>query len=363
MARIGSPAAQFLRITLDRGWALAVVAFGAAISFWPGILSAATAPRWWVLAAGLPLASRLDPRQADLRVLAPFLAVVAYAALSLLWAPDPLSGTNDLIHLLILLAAVLAGASGTNLTPVMAALSVGVAVSAALSIGQVLGWSPVGQLIPPAGLFLNRMILGETIAPLLVWALCTPRWRLLAPLLAVGLLASQSRVGLCAVVIALAARYPKRAALLFIPAMLYLNVALSYHWGFFAPEKLASFSDRLMIWRLAIHDLTWAGHGIGAFGFLHPWFEYAHSDLLQAVYELGPAAILLAAAFLVCLRGPRTAEWAAFVAVGIEAAVSFPLHMPVSAFVGAFLAGALARPRPLVRPAGFRGRTSIVAGA
>lgn len=71
--------------------------------------------------------------------------------------------------------------------------------------------------------------------------------------------------------------------------------------------------------------------------------EFAHSDALQLVVEMGiGGAILLAVPILVLWKGNGPdAVRCAFVALCLEGVVSFPLHLPATGFLGALLAGGL----------------------
>ncbi len=109
-------------------------------------------------------------------------------------------------------------------------------------------------------------------------------------------------------------------------------------------DKLTSAGQRIILWIATVMAMTPLGNGLGWFAAAHPSEEYAHSDVLQAVAELGVGAILFLAIPVVLMFRSRgnNAERAAFVAVCVEAIVSFPLHLPASGFLAALLAGYLA---------------------
>jgi hypothetical protein len=124
---------------------------------------------------------------------------------------------------------------------------------------------------------------------------------------------------------------------------------------------------RTRIWGVALSMVRAAplgGVGPGAFGEAFPAYrpaafavfsgDYAHSEPLQAAAELGVIGFGLAAWGFACwwklarraaMRDPdRCAAGAALAAVGVFAAVDFPLHVPVLALVATGLAAALAGP-------------------
>jgi hypothetical protein len=334
-------------------WGSQILAFGVAVCYWPGLISSATAPRWCLLAVALPLISWLDPRAIDWRILAIAVVYLAYAALSLLWAPDVLTGANDLFRLLIIAAAFLAGAAIDDLDQVIAGLAWGVALSLAVVLLQIAGTPLIVGTEPASGLFYNREVLGETAAPLLVWALCMRRWTL-SSLLAVTVALTLSRVGMVSAVGALTIMYPRRAWLPLLIAGIGAVWAYTLHLPPFTPDKLASGAQRLMVWGWALNGISFLGKGIGSFAAIHPDAEYAHSDLLQLGFETGLIGIAVGVVLFVALwRRSRGAQRALLIALGIEAAISFPLHMPVIAFVSAVLAGSLTRAGDLVRPSGY----------
>jgi hypothetical protein len=336
--------------------------FFIAVAFWPGLLSAAVAPRWALIAVGLPLVSWLDPRALDLRIGLCLLATLGLAALSLAWTPDPLTGSLELSHLLILCAAVLAGACCTDLAPVLRAVALGVGVSSLIAVAQLVGHSPVEQMVSPAGLFANRNVLGELAAVVMVWAVLSgERWVSLVLLAAVIL--CRSRVGLVSAVLALCWARPRWTPSIVIMGVIYVLLAPLVGMSPLDPGKLVSAAERLEIWTAAISDPRLFGHGIGSFTAAYPGWEYAHSDFLQAFYELGvgvvPFALVVVAALL---AGPRSPERAAFGVLAVECLISFPLHLPTSAFLAGLLVGHLAGAWDgisLVRP--FRG-VGVVAG-
>jgi hypothetical protein len=331
---------------------MAVLGFAVGAAYLPGIPSAASMPRWWVLAIGLPLASRLDPRALPPIVAGCLALAVAWALIGLSWTPRPTHAALDclLLGLLCLSASAAASEDGGDAVTGMA---YGVAASALLCIPQVLGWDGLAQSrTGPAGTFLNREVLALVAAPLLVWSALGGR-RVLAVVLAVPVVFCLSRVAWFAV--AAAALWAWRTDLRFkviAAAAVLLGAATTLFT--LGDVKIVSAGARVVLWGAAILSLTPEGRGIGwwAVGHPVPGEEYVHSDILQAMVEFGIGSVLLLAFFAAALRGTRHEEdravAGAFIVVGIEAVLSFPLHTPAAGFLAFVLAGRLARDRTRV---------------
>jgi len=317
------------------------------LAFWPTIN--AEMPRWALLALGIPLVSRLDPRAVGIPLFCSSIALLGYAGLTLVWSSDPLGGANQLFHLVILALAVLAAAQLASIDVVMTWIAAGLAVSAALVVPQMLGWGAIPQFSVPAGLFFNRDVLAETAAPVFLWAAARRDW-FLAPVLSVPLLLCQSRVALFAVLVGLLVVWRAPPMTKFLGAVL-AGIFATASILLFGPEKFTTALDRIEIWQAAALSIAPFGHGLGWFGATYPRWEYAHSDLLQAAVEIGAVPLLLAAGICAMLwrRWVRVtpasdgATNGALAAALVCAVFSFPLELPASGFVFAVLASRLAR--------------------
>jgi len=290
--------------------------------------------------------------------------VALYAlAVTLIASPDRLGGLLELFHLLLFASIAVAAARLDSIDGIMTGFGWGIAVSSALCVAQVLGWSPVPQLYAPAGLFGNRDFLAEAAAPVLIWAGMTRRWPL-AVMLAIPIALCGSRVALLAVATGcMVGIFPKLRGRrrnrdgdnrawgrggFFLLAVGFVG------WRSFADGKLASLGERLTIWRATIAELTTFGHGLGWFAAAHPYWEYAHSDALQFAAEFGIGAIPLYGLAAWLLATPaNAAERAAAVVMAVECVVAMPFHLPATGVVAAVLAGRLARARSLGRSAGI----------
>ena len=325
-------------VALSVAWQ--ALGFAIAIAYWPGLLSGAFAPRWAVIAVGAPALLLLWPPRIPRWVWPPLAGISAWAAASLLWTPDRAQGVADLFILAASLMVFLAAMGLPDLSSPMTGLCLGLLPSSLLCVAQIFGLDWPWQAAVPAGLFLNREVLAEFAAPLLVWAFLSRRF-LLASVPAVPLILCQSRIAACA--LALGLIWPVGGRL---RTLLLAGFALSASGAclILGSDKAASFAERIRLWDLSIDNLSFRGQGIGWFMAVHPLQQYAHSDALQYAVELGlPSALLLVLAILAYRHGRDEVARSVFISLGAEAAVSFPLHLPAGAFVAAVVGGYLAR--------------------
>lgn len=333
--------------------------FAVAVAFVPGLMSGAAMPRWWVIAVGLPLAFTLDPRNIDPKIGFCLLATLAWALAIYPSMPHPHAGAFE-IYLLALLGLVALAGAGEDSHLVIRGLACGVGVSAALAIPQAFGVSLVDEGWSPAGLFYNSEVLAETAAPLAVWAAWERRFTL-GGLLALPILICGSRCAALAAGIGLLAGWrapPRLVRPLLLAGLLSIGVISVLALG---TNKAASGMTRITLWVTALQSITPTGGGLGWWAAAHPGAResVAHSDVLQAMVELGMgAAFLLAIPVMLLMRrdDDHAPERCAFVALCVEAAISFPLHAPTTAFMAFVLAGRLARRRAGVRDLGLGGR-------
>lgn len=318
-------------------------------------------PRWWTIALGLPVVSRLDPRALSPRVMWCFVGVLAWAAVSLIWSPVLYGGVLPLFLLLLLFGVAMAGAGLTDRDAVLMAFAAGLGVSCLISISQRLGYSPVVENSPPAGLFYNSEVLAEVAAPMFVWCFWKKLWPL-AALMTVPLALCHSRLALVVAAVGLIAglRGRLRLALLCLVAVGGVVLLVASGMG-----KAYSADERILLWGTALRSITFFGRGLGWWFQAHPFGqeEFVHSDLLQAFVELGIGGLFLAAVPIAIFahdceckgdhggrlwchlrrKGCFRAERAAFLGCCVEGVASFPLHLPAEGFLFALLAGILAR--------------------
>jgi hypothetical protein len=302
--------------------------------------------KWAVLLAFLPCL--VAWRGAGLAVSWPWLAVLGFGALSIWWAPDRALAFDQLTHLMVFwLAWSLSGSDD-----VARGMCAGLAVNAAICLMQLAGLYEWPLFNVPSGLFFNRNLLGEIAAPLVVWAGLQRRWWLMAGPLACLTMAPDRAavVALCVLVVALR-RWWRAAAL----SGLGVVFAVLMAW-----KGLHDISERETIITQTLAQLTWFGHGIGSFRVFLPYYEFAHCDPLEFVYELGLGALPLAWLGLRPLAGEGpSATRLAFAALMVESLFSFPFQLPTTGVLGACLLGDLWRDGRVVRVNQLASRATV----
>ena len=333
-----------------------VLAFLVAAAYVPGIFSAASMPRWWVIAIGLPLVSKLDPWSLTPAVRWIWLSGLVWAFAMLFISRHPLEGSLDFFFLLLMFGVAVAASERDDLGPVMTGFVIGLGLSSILVVVQFFGWSPVPQTASPAGLFFNREILAEVAAPLLVWSVLNRKLGQ-ALICTIPVALCDSRIAVLVTVLCIGyAWLPKNWWARFSVAGL---TALASGAGLFmlGAGKIGSAGLRMVLWGTAVLSITPMGHGLGYWRDAHPFpiEEFVHSDALQLLVELGClGAVFFVIPAIVLWRGQHNiAERAAFIAICLEAVVSFPLHGAAGAFIFAALAGFMARDRAPVHDPGL----------
>jgi hypothetical protein len=255
-----------------------------------------------------------------------------------------MAGSLQFFFIVATVGAFLAASEAETLDDAMTGLAWGIGVSSVFSLLYMAGFQVVDQsTVKPAGLFYNSEVLAEFAAPVFLWAVLTKRWSLIVAT-AIPMVACGSRVAMLAVASgALYAFWPRSKIL---AAVLVLMLVCGSAIAFVAMGlgKTDSAGLRVVIWIATLLAATPLGNGLGWFETAHPVEQFAHSDAIQAMNELGIGSIFLAVVPVLILRSNRgtNAERAVFVATCVEVAVSFPLHVPGSAFVAALVAGYLA---------------------
>lgn len=312
--------------------------FGLALSlaYIPGITGNVLPTGWAFLSILLPLTLWI---KADLTPFHWLGAVfLAYAALSILWTPEPWDGLYTLWHLGILALAFRLGSTNVNLTPLWKGLAVGLSASSLVSVIQLLGYNPVAHATPYPGLYFNGVAHGTALAIVIVALLSNRLW-LWVPCLVPGLLLSGSRAAWIATLLGALFIFHRRAALAILPLLVF---ALTTSIG---PSDI----QRFAIWSAAFHHLTLWGNGAGSFlsilllgpyGLQHP--EFAHNDYLQFAFEFGLGALpLLFGIWLYAQpQHPLFPVTAAFLLLAL---VAMPFHIPVVVCAFAVASGRLAR--------------------
>lgn len=366
------------------GLALGAFSFAVMIAYVPGWSGAATVPRWALLFAVVPAVAMFTQCYRFTIIHGLGVALLSYAALSLLWTPNGWDGLDALAKLLLLAALFHVGAALPSLKPVYVGAALGIWVNSAVVIAQIAN----GAEDPPflaSGLFFNRNYLVEPAALVLIGVVVHRLWWLVPGLLpsvlplallmpwnygasARDLLAlPQGRGALLALaaagILALPGRTSRAIAALAALAALGLVALLATN---------ASLPQRAIIWLSTLDGMTWWGNGLGSFYTLFPSHApawdflvsrpvHAHNDFLELIYDLGLGGL----PFLAVLAGAYVAPWRAehFVLAGlmVEAAFGFPLHLPATVFVGGLVAGHACRECASLRDVLARGGMALCA--
>lgn len=330
---------------------LAALTFVVGAAYLPGILSAATAPRWWVLAIGAPLLALTTPFRTI--SLGHWLgaALLVFVAAGLSWSTSPWDTVEGLVAIAVLAVVFALAAEQDDLTPCWIALAAAAWVSAAVMLAQVSGLEAVLNVATgPSGLFLSKNMMAEFAVLGLVAALALRRWVLaVGPAVCLVLpfalgepsaetivaLLSASVVGLLAF-----ARRPSKLVLASLGAVLLAGGAAT---AWMMVHKLESSTARQIIWNDVAGNLTWLGSGLNTFADRFPIYEFGHSEPVQLAFELGiPGLALIVGILIYAVTAPdRWREKALLAALAACCLVWWPMRAPATAMVGALLAGHL----------------------
>lgn len=318
-----------------------MLALGAAIALAsiPGWTSVSLPAGWAALSILLPTTLWRPARLTGLHLL--FLAILAWATLSLLWTPDVSDGLYRLWELSLLYLTFRLGLTLTDISPLVRGLAYGCLVSSAVALVQWLGYSPIlgFSSATPAGLFFNPAIAGQTTALVAVACLAFNRWTLAIALIP-GIYLSGSRGGMLVLAVGFVLNLVRDWRLLLFAIAGCLGAVLAS----------AHDIERIAIWRAALHFLDPFGNGAGSFisiyftsadRLIHP--VDAHNDLLQIVFELGiPGAIGFVGILACALRRTNRPEWPIIASFVFLSFFAFPLFVPISGFLLALSAGRVA---------------------
>lgn len=334
----------------------------ATLAFCPNIIDAATAPRWAVLAAGIPICFMLQPPAE--RPLGSTLPIWSYALalaiVTIFWSSDWLGGVHEAIQLAILFSAFCLGATVRRAQPLWVGIECGVAVCAVIVVAQSLGWNGLPQSVTPGGLFMNKNAMAEIALVAAVTSFMAGAWWLFAAaMIVMALTASKAALG--ALIVAGAFYLAPRAPRIAMGIMVVMACALVAAFSGAAPSAAV----RLEFWGAILSDLRLFGHGLGSYASDNLFAEFAHSEPLQALYELGIFMLPLLAIILYAAgaRYEAPTEWIVLVALGVVSAFAFPFHLPATALAAAFAAGHLVGCRDRVRCGALDGRVPLGVGA
>ena len=330
------------------GLGLAVTA-----AYWPWLWSPAMTPKW--VALSVVASALLLYRQEPIPFTRAHLlgcVFIGWAALSVLWSPQPLYSLNGLWQIVLLPSICFClGSQQRSLRPLFIGAGIGLAGSSAISIGQLAGWIDWPSINIPSGLFLNKNFMAEAAALVLIWLIAERVWWL-AILVAPALALAGARGALLALGIGLALELRRHPSWL-MGGLLAADMVL-FGMGM-ATHSSATTAERLDIWQELANSLGFLGSGIGSYGFMPHSMQpdgalmHAHNDYLELVYELGAVGAALAALFAWELRGPLTSARLVLIVFAVEACFAFPSHLPATLAIAALVAGHAVRDRAVVR--------------
>lgn len=108
---------------------------------------------------------------------------------------------------------------------------------------------------------------------------------------------------------------------------------------------------RLEFWSIAVHHLTWFGHGVGSFNAIYvttgpntlTHAENVHNDYLQLAFEFGIEAIGVYWVIAAALSRTGARDWPVMVGFATFGLFYFPLWSAIPAFIGCVVAGHILR--------------------
>lgn len=295
-----------------------------------GLTGASIPTQWALLSLFLPaLVLRGEIKLSVLHLLGALF--FGYALLGLLWAPHWKDGVYGIWLVTLWALSFQLGLCTDSPRSLYRGLAIGLFVSIPFAIAQWYGYHPVPTFLGSiAGLLFNSTLLGAASA-LVILALIEEDLWLYTPALFLALLLSGSRGGLLVLVVGLASRIHWAFSLIFIILGAYV------HGG------LPSDVQRLKIWGIALHGLTWLGWSANSFigvyyvdpvGAIHP--EFVHNDYLQLIFEFGIfAAIPFSILALALAWRPSPLLWG----IAVLGTFYFPLYAPLTAFLACFAVG------------------------
>lgn len=306
------------------------------IFYIPIFYNGATNTRWAWLAVVTPiLLLFLDKQKFTLLHFVGSLFVL-FAFVSLHWAFNLYDGLNEFLKLLILLQVFILGSRLIDLRPIFIGLAIGLTF---------------GIFNLPKGMLVNPNILADaallTITGLIVYKL----WWFI-PTVIPSFILSGSRGAIVAALVTLAAFTWNKNRLY---GYLILGIAVLFVGTLFLFKiQFGGIQERLYIYEDTIRGFSFIGNGIGSFHSVFPYFSenidtfksrprYAHNDLMQIVFELGIFGFALAMIFVSMLLRTNSNEKYIIFTFTILSLFSFPLYMPMSAFIFSIVAGHMSR--------------------
>lgn len=339
----------------------------------PGILDAATEPRWILIFLTMAVLAcfRTVTKVTTGHLLG--LGILFYAVTSISWALSSYDSLLALSRLLCLALVFCVGAETTDIRPLLKGMAIGAAVNSVIVIIQW-GWEHslqqwIGENNSPAGLFVQGNLLPEVTAMILVGLVGYRLWAYIPGLLPALLLQGARGALASLVVVGIIWTWQKTkwlamALAILLVLIIAVTVSVRLHNN--------SIGDRLSMWLPTLKSLTPFGAGIGSFYSTFPTLgsnfnlfelrpDHVHNDLLELTYELGLGVAFVLAWLAVVFAGSLGPERAMFAVFLLEGITGFPLHVPATAFLAVLCAGRLCRSCDPVRDAVLNGRVLLYA--
>lgn len=273
-----------------------------------------------------------------------------YAALSLAWTENLNIAIFFLFQFIALFGIYCLGKGLCSLTIIFKGLAIGLLVSNIIALFfQSYIFSTGSIEISIAGLFVNPNIFSEVSAVILIALIVLELWWWI-PLTLPGLILVHSRASLVALFICSFIWLWKRDKFYAVIELLVvaLLVLLTFdHMNF------SSIQERFNLWADTIGGFSLFGSGVGSFEILYPLNainidtalarpRYAHNDLLQLIFEYGLGVLLFIPMVYSVLRSTDEKKLILY-GIVIISSFTYPLHVPVMAFMGCLVAGYLTR--------------------
>lgn len=314
------------------------------VCFVPGYIGAIIPTQWVVLSMILPLG--LWRSGVFIPATWAGLAILAWSAISITWAPNAYDAGFGLWLACIWALAFWFGTTINDFRPLWRGLAVGMTINSAVVISQALGYRPVlGE--GNAGLMFNSTLLGCSAVLVIIALVSQRQWHYIPGILPAFFLA-HSRGAFLVLALTLLTRWLRVRYILCAMALAAVILVLTLNDFTSDSDKI-----RLTIWGSTIRSLNLWGHGIGSFStyliysdrMLYP--ERVHNDYLQLWFELGPMALAVYFAYFMVLRQRTSDHWPIFFAFTLFGLFYFPLWAPIPAFMACVVAGAMLRDRYL----------------
>ena len=163
---------------------LSILSFVVMAAFVYDIPSAATLPRWFVIALAPLFVLSMHPSRWTLPHLIGLLALI-WAAISLLWTSNRFDGVGELLQWLFLVAVFGIGMRSPSLRPVYIGAGLGIWLSSVFVLVELFHQDGVIKpfVLQYAGLFINPNMLAEVAVLILIGALVHRLWWLVPGIL------------------------------------------------------------------------------------------------------------------------------------------------------------------------------------